>query len=323
MYKIEIISRLREVTGIQNVGLPKDVGATINNFVLTIKIEKPCCNMQGNNSSFEGWALTLRRWLSNRVVQEVLLDWNSLDLSLDSVDNSRLHYNRFLYRVYMFLQMYPDWFRLSEGKREEVNSFISWLKNKNCLLNRPLQDKATDCSDKQNERGVESLFASKKNSYLLKERTGITYLNSQLPVGLFKEKVKAKNAVFTRGLSAIDLWGINASTLCIYELKYQNRMIGIISELFFYLMILNEACCKNDSWFNFEEKAFKSNARGIDKLTMCKFAKMHGYFLVDSLHPLIDNEVVTLLNEGLCRIGNIKASILLYDYNGGDLKWQA
>ncbi len=326
MSKGEIEEKLREVCRVTRgkIGLPRDIDVEIKNLVLTVKIQKPCCNMQDNNSAFEGWLLCLRRWLTDRIVHKVILDWSNIVLPINSIKNERLHYNRFLFRVYMFSQMYPEWFVVKTDKQQEVHAFISWLKIQSCLLNRPLQNKATDCSDKQKERGVESLFAD-KYSNLLKDKTGVTYLNSQLPVGLFRGSVKAKNAIFTRGLSAIDLWGtdVNTNTLYVYELKYQNNMIGIISELFFYLMILNEACCKDCRWVNFEEKALTSQARGINELTKMKFSNLRGFLLVDTIHPLIDNEVVDLFNKGLSRYGNISVNKLLYDYNDGDLKWQA
>lgn len=221
--------------------------------------------------------------------------------------------------------MYPAGFFILNGtKKNEVNNFIAPLKTGR-VLNRPTM-KATDCSGRDSECGVESLFVD-QYSNLLKQKTNVTYLYNQLPVGVFEKTVEKKNAIFTGGKSAIDLWGVNLETrtLSVYELKYKNIMVGVLSELFFYLMILNEVCGKEKPWLKFDDKKSRNDGRGIDKLEQSKpFSEIRGFILADAMHPLIDSQVINLFNEGLARIGNIKVDTLLYHYNhdGKVLKWQ-
>ena len=42
------------------------------------------------------------------------------------------------------------------------------------------------------------------------------------------------NEVFTGGTSAADFWAVDRGTINVYELKVNNPMVGIITEIFFY-----------------------------------------------------------------------------------------
>ena len=56
----------------------------------------------------------------------------------------------------------------------------------------------------------------------------------QLPVSLFEGSSGNGNEVFTRQKSAIDFWAVDRETINVYELKVNNPMVGIITEIFFY-----------------------------------------------------------------------------------------
>jgi len=183
----------------------------------------------------------------------------------------------------------------------------------------PLSNNEISVNNKKNESYIETLFV--RNTELLAKKVDLAYIFNQLPVGLFKETVKTNNAVFTGGKSALDIWGINnkKDTVNIFELKYENKKVGIISELLFYVTVLHEACCKRNGMFGFSET--KSNDRGIHHLTSQKFEALNGYFLTDSLHPLIDKNVIELLNEGVSNLGNIEIGTLFYEYDGKEVRW--
>lgn len=92
----------------------------------------------------------------------------------------------------------------------------------------------------------------------------------QLPAGLFEESVARDNAVFTGGKSAIDLWSVNGNTINIIELKTNNPMIGIVTEIFFYSNYVYDLVSK-DGLFSLNEqvKGGKSH-RGYEDLLKLK-----------------------------------------------------
>lgn len=61
-----------------------------------------------------------------------------------------------------------------------------------------------------------------------------TTIDRQLPVSLFDATKSNTTGVFTGGKSAIDFWAVDGDTINVYELKSDNPMVGIITEIFFY-----------------------------------------------------------------------------------------
>jgi hypothetical protein len=128
----------------------------------------------------------------------------------------------------------------------------------------------------------------------LKERliniTNAKFIERQLPVGLFKGRVARGNEIFTRGKSAIDLWGVNKENdLLIFELKAgNNARVGIISELFFYVCVMQEL--KNGR--------FKYEGSGSSSiLEIAKTRKIIAYLLAPKLHCLITPKTLWELNN--------------------------
>lgn len=60
-------------------------------------------NMQTDGAAFEGWAICLKSWLPDEI--------NRVSLTWDKPEKNTGHYNRFLYRVWKFKEMY-DWFSM-------------------------------------------------------------------------------------------------------------------------------------------------------------------------------------------------------------------
>lgn len=69
-----------------------------------------------------------------------------------------------------------------------------------------------------------------------------TTIDRQLPVSLFDATKSNTTGVFTGGKSAIDFWAVDGDTINVYELKSDNPMVGIITEIFstaiMYMMYL-------------------------------------------------------------------------------------
>jgi len=316
MKKETILSELKDRSSIANAKLPDHVDLEVEHGVLKVHINKPGENMQEDSAAFEAWIVILKYWMGEKI-KKVELNWESFDVS----DEQRRHYNRFLYRVYIFLKLFPVWFTVATEKVDEISSFSSWLAEEDFVLNEPLNEPKTNESEKENEQHIETLFLNEYS--LLKNKLGLTHLYNQLPVGVFRGKVNSYNAIFPGGKGAVDLWGIDESNsiLYVFELKFNNKKAGIISELLFYVTLLNEVCCVKNGMFKIDDKGNSNVSRGIHKLTGRKFEALKGYFLVNAIHPLIDNEgIVSLLNEGLSNIGNVELGRLFYEYDNQALK---
>ena len=113
----------------------------------------------------------------------------------------------------------------------------------------------------------------------------------------------AKNAIFTRGASAIDLWGVgkDGTTLHVIELKCgDNKGMGVISETLFYAGILYDTCIRADDLFQFG--TYRGTLETSDKRAIMnngkKFRRLAVHVLAEKYHPLFSEAVVQLIRQG-------------------------
>ena len=136
----------------------------------------------------------------------------------------------------------------------------------------------------------------------------------QLPVGVKQDGI----SFFAGSKAAIDLWGMNENELTIIELKYENELVGIISELFFYASLMRDIVLGRISKPNAvlsHEKALYNN---IEKMSV-----IHARMLADVYHPLVDYEhVFMLLNDNKLKNVKIDFDKSLYSYIPSTLKFQ-
>jgi hypothetical protein len=129
----------------------------------------------------------------------------------------------------------------------------------------------------------------------------IATLRRQLPVGVFRKSVNRENAIFTHGKSAVDIWGISANDLVIFELKAPgNEKIGVISELFFYAMVMKDEQ---------EGKFVRDHSWGTDIQSTTTLKAM---VLAENLHPFIGRRVFEILTnpfKGRIQFGYIKTPV--------------
>lgn len=241
-------------------------------------------NMQTDGTAFEGWAICLKSWLPEEI-NEVRLTW-------DKPQAKSLHYNRFLYRVWRFAQMY-SWFGY-EDQIGDIESFQNQFKgSKNNSGNKEPGMKEKEC-----EEQVEH-YMVKNNQNTFISQFGIENLNRHLPVGI---KDKCGYSLFTGRNSAIDLWGIgNNGILNVFELKYikrgatsKNIKVGIVSELLLYVNIMNDI---KDGIIGIPQNiASKTEKELYNRITDLKGIK--GIFLTNELHPLLEFGItLKLLNN--------------------------
>jgi hypothetical protein len=279
MDRDEILKELRARAEISNLALPKHLHLEEQNGVVTISLaaapRSVTANMQQDASAFEGWAIGLKA---------VVPEWNFCLKWAEPTNAADGHYQRFLYRVKKFSAYYSDWFSVAQGCSTQA---LLIKDNATYLLNAPSEMGSRRANDSvlHAENVIENKIITDGDSPL-KHTFKIDPLERQLPVGVFCGKVGKKTAIFTRGKSAVDIWGItSANELVIFELKApKNKKVGAISELFFYAMILAD-----------EQAGLLTREGPLGEL-LRKTTSLKALLLASAVHPLITNKVFDLLN---------------------------
>ena len=272
---------------VKSAKLPKYIDFSINNRVLTIEMfkhNKIPQNMQDADFSFEGWAMCLKYWLGN-LIDKIKVVWEKEDYF-----DHNLKYRQFLYRVFKFKANYK-WFLCDMS---DVHSFPQNLKN--IIANIPTTEAKEDAHHKE---------AQLEREYISSHSSEYEAMSNQLPVGLFKKEIRECNRLTPR--SILDIWAIKESDLWIFELKIENNtQVGIISELMYYSNVM---CDIVEGKINYPQKAEKCNCREFDKLFFSikqkKRQKIQGVFLVENLHPLINTDVIDLMNTTASNINYV------------------
>ncbi len=236
-------------------------------------------NMQRDDGAFEGWALVLKRWGH---YQHVIISWDKPDLIANK------HYQRFLFRLKHFSQDFNSWFSIDK----DCQQFLDDLKIKQAekyLLNIP--NKRGEKVSPNPEAILEDRFVNGDLREPLMNISNAILLCKQLPVGVFEKRVSKSTSIFTSGKSAIDIWGFNKSKeLLVFELKADsNEKVGIISELYFYVCVLQMVRKQI-----FKHENCLDETKHLLEIPTTK--KIKAYFLSRTLHPLVDKEILKLLN---------------------------
>lgn len=225
MSQKDLLNHLKASFG-NSVRLPSSIGFLPKpKGVLNIHINNPDCNMQSDRNAFEGWAL------ASRVAgfEHIRLSW-----ATESIKEPK-HYNRFLYRAFMFSK-YFKWFSSDVLNVDHivgvgVEKYINHGTVSASVKDDPRSESAyEDCLYRSQVFRVE---------YNIDEGR----IARQLPVGVYTENPPTeKSALFTGNASAIDLIGLDRDgVLKLFELKVAgNKKVGALSELFFYSCILND-----------------------------------------------------------------------------------
>jgi hypothetical protein len=283
MESARIIELLENKTKYKGLKLPAYIDFHIDNKVLSIvlnsrdskqgKVFSCTANMQTDEAAFEGWSICLKHHLSE-FIDSVVLKWEQPNQLLD---NQQLHYNRFLYRVTHFKQMF-DWFDVDETNNKDLEEFYMQLTD--LVINTPLNESSEPSEQSSKEKQIE--FKA-HNLNALKEKFQLQYINHQLPVGVQK---KGKS-FFTGHASAIDIWGIDhCDNLNIFELKYANKKVGIISELLFYSEVMYDVFISNKIGKPSSIKKIRHAEHLYGNETL-HIKSIKSFFLFDKLHPLV------------------------------------
>lgn len=320
----EIITKLRKKFNEnsrkkRNINFPRDIKLQHLNYtelLMEICGDGVLKNMQTDSSAFEGWMLVLRHWTE---YDKFILKWTPPGPD----KRNTLHYQRFLYRVYKFNELF-DFFRIDQNNKvsmEELKIDFNNAKEK-YILNIPTVRRVEKLSKEDQkvtnkENILEIRFVNYHNESLINaaELLSVNKMDRQLSVGLFKTKVKDDDQyrIFSGRSSAIDIWGIGKDnkTLKIFELKkIDNIKVGVISELFLYTMIMEDT-------INGRFEYNKGSKSKLDpRIEICKSGldKINSYILAPELHPLITEDVLAPLNNAL-QIRNITFGFISFEGN--------
>lgn len=318
--KDEIVRRLKEHSAVAGADLPRDIDFSVKNRVLKVYIKNAAQDMQNDGAAFEGWLLVLKYWLSDEI-EYVELDFEAReDLLYKYGFREACHYNRFLYRLYTMSRIFPTWFFVNESKKDIMFDFLHWIQSNTFLLNHSLKERESVIQTKRLERQIESWFVFHEGKELLTKRWNIdeNKLYNQLLTGVFIEKIAGDNAVFSRGASAIDMWGIDkdGQTLHLIELKCgDNKGLGVIGETLFYTALIYDTCVAKETLFSFGKYGSApdtSDATAI-KNGGKKFNRLITHILAEKYHPLFTDVVESIIRDGLMNL-NIGFDRATYSY---------
>ena len=299
----DILKALKDKTNCHTLRLPRDIDFHLEQRKLCISVKRPDGNMQSNEAAFESWTLAIKAAFIDGIEKVVL----HVDPGF-KCETQNSHYNRFLWRANNFQDMF-DWFTVGNIQ----NDLIAFMSQKFCdvKINQPSADRGPVVNS-SGERFIEYLFVSKYKAELCC-KLQCDEIKNQIPVGLFAGKVSKNRAIFTGGGSAIDLMGYEVpDTLHLIELKKgANCGLGIISEFLFYAFVLYNLCVRNPPVINFDGEVKVDSFKFLDNH---KYNEIKGHLLVEKSHPLLDNDVLQLLNQGLSCF-HMDINRLVYEYD--------
>jgi hypothetical protein len=297
MHNAEWDERLRQVC--RELGCPFgsqplfsskiQLGGTAQAATLALSAQGVCANMQSRESAFEAWCLVLYALLG---VERVTLSWDAPE------NRGDVHYGRFLYRVRRFKEVYGERFGLELRGARELEAFMPAGDYVFNLKGGERSRSAGPVGEEARERALETLIVSSPEvSSRLKQLCGLVTLDNQLPIGVFRDgRATDPNLFLSEGY--VDIWGLTErDRLALFELKRDdNKVLGALSELFFYAMLLRDAQRPDEGrpLIRFSDGMATAGAefrkipgtRGVD-----------AYLLAPSFHTLIECDGARLVRQ--------------------------
>ena len=286
-------AELRKVVCLKNCQFPArseiEISGTQEQATITMTEKGLNANMQSDAAAFEAWALAL---LIHCGVKSVKIGMDPRAVVAGQ------HYERFLYRLKHFSELFPDSVIANEpaSSSKALNSGIKRFLNQPGSRPPEVDSKERMKAASLPERSESDLELALEFSCAFRSRFQFDKVMRQWPVGLFDGKVAKGNEIFTRGKSAIDLIGIRGDTLFLFELKKaDNRHAGAVSELFFYASVMRDAIGAS-AIFKFESTSAEKNCSiGPEDIIRC--SAIRAVLLAPDFHPLIlEPQMFAVLN---------------------------
>lgn len=289
----EIRVALRDAYGAKkhrNISLPDAkhfrLSRSLGTVRLSLSSQAVVRNMQANAAAFEAWLLALRAWMR---IEKAVLHWDAPKPE----DTGDGHYQRFLYRVSRFNDLFSNWFAVAP----ECLTHLDESKIMGPLVFNTAAKSPKDMPDNKSPESKLEILLAESGWLATTFALNPDLVGRQFPVGLFQETVSRATQIFTGGKSAIDLLGIEDQPrrLWVFELKADgNQSMGIVSELFFYVSFMRDVI---DGKFSFQGSSPRIKGR-LHHGDLAGIKEIRGCLLAPRLHPLLDdNLVVSELNK--------------------------
>ncbi len=265
-----------------------ELGGTIEQATITMKEKGLHANMQSDAAAFEAWALALLCHCGVQSVQISLDKSVQINLDTGAAKEGSQHYERFLYRLKRFTELFPDCVTSTFVPKPKALGQGRRIWNQSNARSGSPDANSTErmlAASRENPRESDLELALEISS-AFKSRFQHDKVMRQWPVGLFDERVADGNQIFTGGKSGIDLIGIRGNALVLFELKKAgNEKVGAVSELLFYASVMRDAIGAS-AIFEFEsQKARKNCAIGPEDIIRC--SRVCAVLLAPRFHPLI------------------------------------
>lgn len=269
-------------------------------------------NMQTDAAAFEAWAMALKVWMPEET-GKISLDWPA-PTDLDTKSAKYGHYQRFLYRVIHFLDLFPEWFSVVDpGKLKGARTIdaIERLVLNTATIARPAPEVGSSKEEKSakvTEAAIESALLSLP-AFAAHFGLQSDLIDRQFPVGLFEKLVSKDTRIFTGGKSAIDIVAVgnDGTKFFLFELKAGGFIpIGAISELLFYTSVIRDAAGPGAKFaFNSGAESKAVDAAIVRALHVEKCTAIEAVLLVENLHPLLQHpDLMGMLNNAVARRWN-------------------
>lgn len=309
----DAVKILKENLGVKNLrAFPRDITIAYDDskHILTMTLlpkavglgKGDAVNMQDNAAAFEAWCFIIKAKTS---IDDLVIKLDVEGLTSDMYDKDipfTGHLGRFLYRILKFKEQYGKWFFLSDVLEAMRKNFVDFLSSGKFVNNEPSKEAEDDEDVLGTEGYIEKRFCAddSRGKSILKVSGKNVVMNRQLPVGLFKDKKSDATAVFTGKKSAIDFWVLDGNEFNIYELKAKNKMVGILTEIFFYSNYMRDVYWHNslETKQNVKIRNPKKTDRSYNKLCdgIKNITKITGWILADEFHPLITDATDAVIN---------------------------
>lgn len=310
---------LKEELGIKQFNaFPRDISLDynekLNKLKMTLTQEAACflkkgkdyINMQDNRACFEAWCLIIKAQTKTTIRGlEIELDVEDInDSSYPSYRSGRPangHLGRFLYRILKFSEQYK-WFGLSNKLEKIKKKFKNYLDKHSFVTSAPSKKPKANIANCNLESYIEYLYCDSISAQkdILKLPSG-TAIDRQLPVSLFEGTKGKVTRVFTGVKSAIDFWALDGDTINVYELKSDNPMVGIITEIFFYSnyvydVFISQSLDHGKGCVELEDRTDRS----YDKIKIGR-KQVKGIMLSNRWHARLDDstrdEIIKIMND--------------------------
>lgn len=287
---------LRETGKKRDVRFPAEgplcLGGNVNWATMHLSAEAVVANMQDNKAAFEAWALVLIRWCG---AEKVVMSW-------DEPGTENLgHYQRFLYRAMHFAELMNGRFVLATPKRLDDLRVRPDADPHLNLAGSPR--KIRFVHDPRRESEIEAYLIDERSAFRahVAAEYDIDALDRQFPVGVFEGPPQRGREIFTGGSSAIDLVGKDKKKgIWIFEIKKRKAIpVGALSEMLLYTLIAHDV--RSELIRFVASDAPRGTIIAPEDLRGA--SRIHTRLTATDIHPLIDDRILSFLNEGAQRLG--------------------